>query len=168
MRYAQIRDMDISDGPGVRVGFYVQGCDHHCHGCYNKETWNYSGGKKWTKETNNKIIQLMSKNYIEGLSLLGGDPICAYLHDDEKDNLLLKLVQTSKYLYPLKSIWLWTGYLIEELKNNYGEPKTELQKKVYPLLKYIDVIVDGPFIMEKKDLMLPYAGSTNQRVITLH
>ena len=161
MNYAQIRKMDISDGPYIRVGFYVQGCTHHCKGCYNQETWDFDGGKEWSEETNEKIIEFMKPDYIKGLSLLGGDPICVHERDPE---ILLSLVKRVKELYPDKTIWLWTGYLFEDIVNLSLNEETPLQVKVYPLLKYIDVIVDGRYIERYKE-RLPYAGSSNQRAI---
>lgn len=164
MRYAQIRQMDVSDGPYTRVGFYVQGCSHHCKGCYNPETWSYNGGKEWTEETNKLLINLMDKDYIKGLSILGGDPICVYERD--KENLFLSLIKDVKDKYPDKTIWLWTGYLFEEIYNLNTKifNNTELQDICLPLFQYIDVIVDGPYIEREKE-RLKYASSRNQRVI---
>ena len=161
MRYAQIREIDISDGPGVRVGIYTQGCSHHCHNCYNQETWDYNGGHEWTKETNDNLIKLINKPFIKGLSILGGDPICTYLHDEENNYLLLDLLKDVKNLD--KSVWLWTGYLMEDLLNK----KNPLQQKINPLLQQIDVIIDGPYDEKLQDLHLSYRGSSNQRVINV-
>lgn len=163
MKYAQIRSMDISDGPGIRVAFYVQGCTHHCKGCYNSCTWSFDSddAKDWTTKTNDKIIELMGSDYISGLSLLGGDPICTYERDPD---ILLDLVKRSKEIYPDKNIWLWTGYTFEEIYNFDDKTPTKLQEKVRPLLDYIDVIVDGPYI-ESQRFLGQYCGSTNQRVL---
>ena len=109
MRYSQIRSLDVSDGPGARVAIYVQGCSHHCKGCFNPETWDYNGGKEWTDKTNKKILELMSRPYIKGLSVLGGDPICAYLEDSENGKIFLELLLEIKERYPEKTKWLWTG-----------------------------------------------------------
>lgn len=173
MKYAQLRSMDISDGPGIRVGLYTQGCFHKCLNCFNPETWDFTGGKEWNEETNNRIMELMSKEYIEGLSILGGDPFCFYTpkymneHQGERDYLKDLLVM-SKEKYPEKSIWLWTGYEWEYLVHKKNEKKkiyTPLVDKILDLLQYIDIVVDGPFIEEQKDWRLKYRGSRNQRLI---
>lgn len=161
MNYAQIRTMDISDGPGIRIGIYVQGCDHRCEGCYNYTTWNYNGGNKWTDETHRRIIEILKPSYINGLSLLGGDPLCCYIREPE---ILLDLVKDVKLKFPAKTIWLWTGYTFEEIYNFTNKKSTKLQRIIRPLLDYIDVIVDGRY---DKSLRVNgvYYGSSNQRVI---
>ena len=161
MNYAQIRTMDISDGPGIRIGIYVQGCDHRCEGCYNYTTWNYNGGNKWTDETHRRIIENLKPSYINGLSLLGGDPLCCYIREPE---ILLDLVKDVKLKFPAKTIWLWTGYTFEEIYNFTNKKSTKLQRIIRPLLDYIDVIVDGRY---DKSLRVSgvYYGSSNQRVI---
>lgn len=169
-RYAQIRKTDISDGPGFRCAIYTQGCSHKCKNCFNPETWDYEGGTEWTKNTNEKIYELLGNEFIDGLSVLGGDPFDYYLKEykPSEEDLFLELLQTCKKKFPDKSIWLWTGFLwenfvyYEDTKNLYID---SLGECVDLLLKEIDVIVDGPFIEEKKDFNLYYRGSSNQRII---
>ena len=167
MRYAQIRSMDISDGPGARVAIYVQGCTHHCRGCFNPETWDFNGGFEWTPETNETILRLMNKEYIAGLSILGGDPVCAFLHEKENKKIFVDLLKQIRGNYPNKTIWLWTGYYFEELVNM--EPlefdDTDIQHEFCELISLCDVIVDGPYLEKMRNPSLPYAGSENQRVV---
>lgn len=172
MRYAKIRKQDISNGPGTRVSLFTQGCCHHCKNCFNPETWDFKGGKEWTIEKENRIIELSNSPFIDGLSILGGDPFDIYtrgtsIHSD--DDMLLHLIKRYKKTYPDKSIWLWTGYTWEQFTVN-DMNKTQnvyLIMMVNQLLPYIDVIVDGEFIEDLKDPTLDYAGSTNQRVINV-
>ena len=169
MNYATIKFCDVANGPGVRISLFVSGCEHYCKGCFNSETWSYDGGYEWTEETNKKILELMDRKHIRGLSLLGGDPICAYIHYTDNE-LLFNLIHDIKEYFPEKTIWLWTGYYFEELvnlDNDLSSDETELQKKIKPLLEYIDVIVDGPYMEKLNNLRLPYAGSENQRVINV-
>lgn len=170
--YAQIRNIDISDGPGIRCSIYTQGCSHHCKNCFNPETWNYEGGKQWTEKTNKEILTLMKDPHTDGFSVLGGDPFDYYLTEyyerEEDTDLLADLLSSIKKETPEKSIWLWTGfvwenfYLTKEKEDLYNYV---LGNRIFHLLKYIDVIVDGPFKEEEKDFNLPYCGSRNQRVI---
>lgn len=149
MRYSQIRRMDISDGPGIRVSLFVQGCNRHCHGCFNEETWDFSGGKPWTHIEEDLLLKELNGQYVTGLSILGGEPL-------SRGNLeaVTAIINRVRSELPSKTIWLWTGYTVDELD--------ELQLKT---VKLCDVVVDGPFIESKKDLSLQYCGSTNQRVI---
>lgn len=149
MRYAQIRKMDISNGPGIRVSLWTQGCHFHCDGCFNKETWDYEAGQEYTQETEDLIIELCSKKHIVGLSILGGEPL-------SQCNLqaLTKLLKRFRQTYADKTIWLWTGY---EYKN--------LTKEQLEVTYLCDVIVDGQFIDSKKDFDLQYRGSSNQSII---
>jgi anaerobic ribonucleoside-triphosphate reductase activating protein len=170
LRYAQIREIDISDGPGSRVGLYVQGCNHKCLGCFNPETWDFNRGQEWNLIINKQIIKLMDKKYIRGLSLLGGDPICAYLNNPDDNRIFLELIQDIKDIYPNKTIWCWTGYYFEELVNfdtALHLEDTDLQKKITPLVKLFDVVVDGPYMKSLHNDKLPYMGSENQRVISV-
>ena len=147
MRYCGLNKEDTVNGPGVRVSLFVSGCRNHCPGCFNPETWDFEHGETYTWQTEKEIIEAVSAPYISGLSLLGGDPF-----EPENEAALLPLVQ--KVSANGKTVWCWTGYTLEQLKDR-------------PLLKYLDVLVDGPFIQNQKDLSLPYAGSRNQRVIQL-
>lgn len=147
MRYNKIRKMDIADGPGVRVSIFMQGCSFNCKNCFNPETHNFSGGKEFTEETINHIIDLCNNENIEGLSILGGEP----MHPLNIDGTL-KLAKMFKKTYPEKNIWAWTGFLFENLK----------EKEV---MKYIDVLVDGQYVDELHNPALKWKGSSNQRVI---
>lgn len=152
MYYSQILDCDIANGLGFRVSLFVSGCSLHCKGCFNSEAWNYKFGKPFTISTQNKILELLHPDYIAGLSLLGGNPT-----DPENEEDLIPFVKRVKQYYPNKNIWVWSGHTLEEL-----------QKRDDELIKYCDILVDGPFIEEKKDLTLPFRGSSNQRIIDLH
>ena len=165
LRYAKVRDRDISNGPGFRVSVFFQGCIHHCKNCFNPETWDPEGGYELTKEKINKILDLCDRDEIEGISLLGGDPF--YIFDksveekdeNERDRLqFILFLKSFKDRFPDKTIWVWTGYLYDDLFNG------TLNHTVKTTLQYIDVIIDGPFIEEKKELGLKWAGSTNQRI----
>lgn len=147
MRYNKIRKMDIADGPGVRVSIFMQGCSFNCKNCFNPETHDFSGGKEFTDETINHIIDLCNNENIEGLSILGGEP----MHPLNIDGTL-KLAKMFKKTYPEKNIWVWTGFLFENLK----------EKEV---MKYIDVLVDGQYVDELHNPTLKWRGSSNQRVI---
>lgn len=149
MRYAQIRSMDVSDGDGIRVSLYTQGCRIHCKNCYNYSIWDYSGGHEWNDSVKNFLLDLCNKPYISGLSILGGEPL-------SEENLydLSDLFECFRERYPDKNIWMWTGYVYENLSPE--------QKKVADM---VDVLVDGPFVDELKDLTLKFRGSSNQRLL---
>lgn len=151
MRYAQIRRMDISNGSGIRVSIFVQGCDFHCKNCFNSDTWSFDGGKEFTEEEMKRLLGLCESEHVEGLSILGGEP----LHPKNVETVI-EICRRFKELYPNKTIWLWTGFTIERLNDT--------QKEV---LRYIDVLVDGQFVDELKDFRLEYRGSSNQRVIEI-
>ncbi len=149
MRYGQIRKYDIANGPGIRTSVFVTGCPLKCPGCFNKEYQDELNGKEWTKEQEDLVIKYLKIEHVSGLSILGGEPLV-------QDENLLNLLKRAKKEVD-KDIWLWTGFCYEQLN-----------KKQLEVLKYVDVLVDGPFIQEKKDLNLKYCGSTNQRVIDLN
>lgn len=151
MKYAKIRKMDISNGEGVRVSLFVQGCSFHCKNCFNQETWDFNGGKEFTTAEIQKIIELANKDYIAGLSVLGGEP----LHNNNVDEVF-HIVATFKEKFPNKDIWLWTGFKFEDAIKD--------SKRKF-ILRNIDVLVDGQFEEDKKDLTLKWRGSSNQRVI---
>ena len=148
MRYNLIRKMDISNGPGVRVSVFMQGCSFHCKNCFNSETWDFEGGKEFNDETIEKILNLCGQNYVEGLSILGGEP----MHPTNIEGTT-KLAKAFKEKYPNKSIWVWSGFLYDR----------DLKDK--EVLKYIDVLVDGQYVDELHDPTLKWRGSSNQRVI---
>ena len=147
MRYNKVRKMDISNGPGVRVSVFFQGCMFHCKSCFNSETWDFNLGKEYTLDIENKILEFCKEDYIDGLSILGGEP----MHPLNIDGTI-HLARRFKEMYPKKTLWAWSGYLFDEIPN----------KEIF---KYIDVLVDGRFMVDKKDPRLKYAGSSNQRVI---
>ena len=147
MRYNKIRKMDISNGPGVRVSIFMQGCHFHCKDCFNAETWDFNGGKEYTDETIQRVLELASKEYIVGLSILGGEP----MHPSNIDGTT-KLAKMFKEKYPDKNLWIWTGFLFENIKD----------KEVF---KYVDTLVDGQFKTELFNPKLKWKGSSNQRVI---
>ena len=148
MRYAKIRKMDISNGPGVRVSIFFQGCSFHCKNCFNQETWDFNGGLEFGDEEIKKILELAKSDYITGLSILGGEP----MHPKNIENTT-KLAKIFKETYPNKTIWTWSGFLFED----YLKDKE--------VLSYIDVLVDGQFMDELKNPNLRWRGSSNQRVI---
>ena len=148
MHYNKIRKMDISNGPGVRVSIFFQGCQFHCKGCFNEETWDFNGGKEFNLDVINHVIELCNNDYIEGLSILGGEPLNPV--NIEGTTLLAK---TFKEKYPNKTIWLWSGYIFED----YIKDKE--------IVNYLDVIVDGQFKIDLSSPLLKYKGSSNQRVI---
>lgn len=150
MYYSKIKFNDVANGPGLRLSLFTSGCTHHCKGCFQPETWNFKNGEPFTLETQKYIIEKSKNKYIAGLSLLGGDPL------DNVDGILPLLQEYRKTFAATKSIWLWTGYLFEEIL------KDDLKSEVLP---FIDVIIDGKFEENLKDITLKYKGSTNQRVI---
>ncbi|MBR4496500.1 MAG: anaerobic ribonucleoside-triphosphate reductase activating protein [Acholeplasmatales bacterium] len=149
MRYNLIRKMDISNGPGVRVSLFFQGCHFHCKDCFNSETWDFSKGKPFTDEIIDEIIKIADHDYIDGLSILGGEP----MHPTNVEGTI-QLAKKFKEKYPNKNIWVWTGYKFEDIPNKGALP-------------YIDVLVDGQFITELYAPNLKWKGSANQRVIDI-
>lgn len=149
MRYNLIRKMDISNGPGVRVSIFMQGCHFHCKNCFNSETWDFEGGKEFTDDIINKVLDLSNKDHIVGLSILGGEP----MHPVNIEGTT-KLAKAFKEKYPNKDIWVWSGFRYEDLKG----------KDVF---KYIDVLVDGQYVDELHNPTLKWRGSSNQRVIDI-
>lgn len=147
MRYNTIKQLDIANGPGCRVSLFVQGCDFNCPGCFNTVAKDFSGGTEFTAQTRDAILTLAEPTHISGLSILGGEP----LHPRNREDVL-ELIRQFKYKYPEKTVWLWTGYLFEDVFEDLVNSK-------------VDVVVDGLFKEELKDLRLKYRGSSNQRVI---
>ena len=148
MRYNKIRKMDIANGPGVRVSVFLQGCEFHCPECFNKETWDFNGGEEFTDETIDNILNLCSKSHIQGLSILGGEP----MHPKNIEGTE-KLAKAFKEKFPKKDIWIWSGFKYEDYLSKQDA------------LKYIDVIVDGQFVNELHNPKLSFKGSSNQRTI---
>lgn len=193
MRYAQIRSMDISNGEGVGVSLFVQGCDRHCFNCFNSETWDFNGGKEWTEETKNKFMELINRPYIRRISILGGEPLA-----EQNLNDVLSLIKEIREKYPIyqkpnsenigksrvledenskeirisfpkKSIWLYTGYELSEIIKQEQYEKVSgipsVWSKRWKIISNIDVLVDGEYIDEQKDLTLKWRGSKNQNCI---
>lgn len=152
MYYSKIKINDVANGPGLRISLFTSGCTHHCKGCFQPETWNFNNGEPYTSDVQKNIIEKSHSKYIAGLSLLGGDPL------DNVEGILTLLKEYREVFGNTKTIWLWTGYLFEEIIND------ELMSKVLP---FVDVIIDGQFIEDLKDITLKYKGSTNQRVIDI-
>ena len=157
MKYAQLKKRDVANGPGVRVSLFVSGCTHHCKGCSNPETWDFDYGDIFDEKIQDEIISLMEPSYIRGLTVLGGEPM-------EKPNqkALLPFIEKVRERYPEKDIWFYTGYTFETDFSGNGRAVCEETDK---LLSLIDVLVDGEFIEEKKNLRLHFRGSENQRII---
>ncbi len=157
MNYATIKNCDIANGPGVRVSLFVSGCNHHCKGCFNREAWDFSYGQPFTQETINQILALLKPDYIQGLTLLGGEPF-----DPRNQKAVVELLRAVKKAYPEKNIWAFTGYLFDKdiLPGKLGDPEITRE-----YVSYLDVLVDGPFVEEKKNLSLRFRGSENQRLI---
>lgn len=163
MRYAQIRSMDISNGEGVGVSLFVQGCPFHCKNCFNSETWDFSGGKEWTEKTKNKFMELIDRPYIKRVSFLGGECLAEQNLDE-----VLNLTQQIRISFPEKSIWLYTGYSYSEIFR--GQSSCLSQEglnnfKRREIIKLCDVVVDGEYIDEQRDLTLKWRGSKNQNCI---
>ena len=156
MNYGEIKKCDIANGEGVRVSLFVSGCTHHCRGCFNPETWDFNYGRLFDDKAEEEIFSALSANYISGLSLLGGEPF-----EPENQRALLPFLRKVKAVFPTKNIWCYTGYLFEELLGG-SKAHCECTKE---MLLLIDILVDGEFHLEKKDISLAYRGSSNQRII---
>lgn len=150
MKYNKIRKMDIADGPGVRVSIFMQGCTFNCKNCFNHDTHDFNGGKEFTDETINRILELCDKDHIEGLSILGGEP----MHPRNIEGTT-KLAKAFKEKFPNKDVWAWSGFLFDR----------DLKDK--EVLNYIDTLVDGQYVDELRDPTLKWRGSSNQRVINV-
>ena len=156
MHYGTIKPYDIADGPGVRVALYVSGCRIHCEGCHNPESQNFGFGKEFTSETETEILSALDHPYITGFSLLGGEPF-----EEENQAALVDFLRRIKERFPEKDIWAYTGYTLPDLKPG-GRKHTAVTDR---MLSYIDVLVDGPFILDQKNISLAFRGSENQRII---
>ena len=157
MYYGEIKFNDIADGEGLRTTLFVSGCTHHCKGCFQKETWDFKYGKPFDDEAKKVILESLDSPYVEGLTLLGGEPMEPANQAD-----LLPLVKEVKTLFPNKTIWVYTGDFYESLIDPASSRHTEA---TIDLLKHIDILVDGPFIEELKDITARFKGSSNQRII---
>ena len=157
MNYATIKNCDIANGPGVRVSLFVSGCTHRCPGCFNEVAWDFEYGEPFTEETIDMIIRMMEPAHIKGLTLLGGEPF-----EPQNQPNLVKLLRRVKEVYPEKSIWAFSGYLFDKDIIAWCLGPREITEEY---LGYLDVLVDGPFILAKKNLSLRFRGSENQRLI---
>lgn len=157
MNYAAIKNCDIANGPGIRVSLFVSGCTHHCKGCFNEVAWDFNYGQPFTQQTIQELLEMLKPPHVKGITILGGEPF-----EPENQPAVLELLQQVKESYPNKSIWVFSGYLLDRdiLSGRLGP--WEITREY---LNYIDVLVDGPFILEKKELTLRFRGSSNQRII---
>ena len=149
MKYLDILDCDTANGSGVRITLFVSGCSHKCKGCHNPESWNPNAGQEFTDETKQKLFKLLERDYIDGITYTGGDPLF-----ESNVQEITQLAKEIREKFPNKSQWLWTGFIYEEI--NHLE-----------IIKYLDVIIDGEYKEELRDITLPYMGSSNQRIIWL-
>lgn len=157
MNYADIKKIDVANGEGVRVSVFVSGCNHHCKGCFNQCAWDFNYGKEFSEKEEQQIIDYMNHDYISGLSLLGGEPL-----EPRNQEGLLPLVKKVKEKFPNKNIWCYTGF---DFEKDVVEKMAKNNETTRELLKYIDIIVDGKFEEDKKDLKLQFRGSSNQKIV---
>jgi anaerobic ribonucleoside-triphosphate reductase activating protein len=159
MKYSKIDYMSIVDGTGCRVTLFVSGCRNHCKGCFNEQTWNFDFGEEFTPIQENEIIEACRKNYISGLTILGGEPF-----EEENQVALLPFIEKFKKECPGKNLWMFTGYVYE--KDLVDGGKKFVENVTEKILENVDMLVDGPFIQEQRDLTLQFRGSSNQRLLT--
>ena len=157
MNYADIKKIDVANGEGVRVSVFVSGCNHHCKGCFNECAWDFNYGKEFSEKEEQQIIDYMNHDYISGLSLLGGEPL-----EPRNQEGLLPLVKKVKEKFPNKDIWCYTGF---DFEKDVVEKMAKNNETTRELLKYIDIIVDGKFEEDKKNLKLQFRGSSNQKIV---
>ena len=160
MNYANIKFIDTADGEGVRVSLFVSGCDIHCKGCFNEVAWDFKYGKPFTEIEQFEIIEACKKSFISGLTILGGEPF-----SEENQTALLPFIERFKQECPDKNLWMYTGYVLDnDLQEGQRKFVPDVTNKI---LEQVDVLIDGPFILEQKDLTLPFRGSKNQRLLRL-
>lgn len=157
MNYGQVKKTDIANGPGVRVSLFVSGCTHHCKGCFNPETWDFSYGQEFNDAVQDEILGLLKPNFIAGLTVLGGEPF-----EPANQRALLPFLKKVRERYPQKTIWCYTGYLLDGQLWRDSPARCEATDE---MLSLIDVLVDGEFVQGEKDISLQFCGSKNQRVI---
>lgn len=169
MRYASMRNLDISNGEGVGVSLFVQGCPFHCFNCFNPDTWDFNGGKEWTTNTKEQFMKLIDRPYIKRVSFLGGEPLA-------KENIdeICELIRDIKKMFPDKTIWLYTGFQFELLQSEYNEYSyTPFANDAdewltrWEIINNVDILVDGRYIDDLKDYKLAWRGSNNQKVIDI-
>lgn len=156
MNYANIKTFSIENGTGVRVSLFVSGCTHHCKECFNREAWDFDFGEPFTKETEDEILKELAPDYMAGITLLGGEPM-----EPQNQRGLIGLLRRMKKRMPQKTIWIYTGYVYEDLLPG-GRAECEVTDEI---LSLCDILVDGPFLAEKKNISLKFRGSENQRII---
>lgn len=159
MHYATIKPRDIANGPGVRVSLFVSGCTHRCPGCFNAEAWDFDYGKPFDDAVVDELLTLLAPDYVKGLSLLGGEPF-----EPQNQRALVEFLRKVREKYPKKTVWCYSGYTLEQLR---GESRARCEY-TDEMLSMIDVLVDGRFVMEKKNIRLRFRGSENQRLIDLN
>ncbi len=160
MKYGGIKFLDVSNGPGIRTSLFVSGCTHHCKGCFNEETWDFSYGNEYTDEVEGKITASLSSPHVAGLTVLGGEPM-----ELSNQPFVRKLLERVRTEYPEKSLWVYSGYTFEELTDR--ENKRCHGEHTDAILGLIDVLVDGKFVLLLKDISLKFRGSGNQRIIDM-
>ena len=162
MNYGAIKKNDIADGPGVRVTLFVSGCTHHCEGCFQPETWNFEYGTPYTEAVTEEIIEAMKPAYVAGFTLLGGEPF-----EPENQRVLVEVLRKVKEAYPTKNVWCYSGYLYDELSGQTEGTGRARCVVTDEMLSMIDVLVDGEYVEELKDLSIRFRGSSNQRLIDM-
>ena len=159
MHYSTIKDCDIANGIGVRITLFVSGCTNHCKNCFQPQTWDFDFGEPFTKETEEKLLEMLKPDYINGLTLLGGEPM-----EPQNQRALVPFLKRVREAYPNKNVWCFTGFTYEVLKTDGSHPRCEVTDE---MLSLIDVLVDGRYVDELKDLTLQFRGSSNQRLIDM-
>lgn len=167
MNYAGIREMDISNGEGVGVALFVQGCHFHCYNCFNSETWDFNGGKEWNEDIKGKFLKLIDKPYIKRVTILGGEPLA-----NENLEAVLSLTKEIRILYPDKTIWIYSGYTWNQIMHpvitdDFNPARDKLIKMRKEIVANCDVLIDGRYVDELRDITLHWRGSSNQRVIDI-
>ena len=168
MNYASLKTYDTANGPGVRVSLFVSGCEHHCKDCFNSEAWDFNYGKEFTEDTLHQIIESMNKTWIYGITFLGGEPM-----NPKNVITVSEIIARLRCSFPNKTIWVYSGYTLEELLSRYqnmfidSNMNRDVAFATGSILKNIDVLVDGRFVAELKDLKLRFRGSSNQRIIDM-
>lgn len=159
MHYSTIKDCDIANGIGVRITLFVSGCTNHCKNCFQPQTWDFDFGEPFTEETEEKLLEMLKPDYINGLTLLGGEPM-----EPQNQRALVPFLKRVRETYPNKNVWCFTGFTYEVLKTDGSHPRCEVTDE---MLSLIDVLVDGRYVDELKDLTLQFRGSSNQRLIDM-
>ena len=160
MNYSVIKEYDIANGPGCRTTLFVSGCRNHCKGCFQPQTWDFAYGVPYDADVQRRLLESLEEDYVSGLTLLGGDPF-----EEENQPVLADLLEAVRQRYgSRKNIWAYTGYVYESDLKEGGRKHTDAAER---MLRCLDVLVDGPFVLEKKDITLPFRGSSNQRILDM-